>query len=165
MARREEILGTLHARLDARERRRGMVRAGLGAAAMVGLAAVVWAALPGARPPARPLADGPITRSEPERADPVEPPGMGVEAAPVAAGRVTVRVVSTAHLEASPCDGAPTAGVCLLSDEQLLAALAEAGRPSGLVRVGNRTLIVPQNGAQADRLNAAQPRARRLTLE
>lgn len=152
-ARREEILGTLHARLDSRLRRHGMVRAGLGAAAVIGLAAVVWAALPGARPQARPLAEGPITHHAPERAEPLQSPVHGVDIAPVAAGRVTVRIVSTDHLDAEPCDGPPTAGVCLLSDEQLLAALAEAGQPSGLVRVGGRAVVVPREGQLRDGLN------------
>lgn len=152
-ARREEILGTLHARLDSRLRRRGMVRAGLGAAAVVGLAAIVWAALPSAPMHVRPLAEGPITHNAPERAEPVELPGRGVDTAPFATGRVTVRIVSTDSLDAAPCDGPPTAGVCLLSDEQLLAALAEAGQPSGLVRVGGRAVVVPREGQLGDGLN------------
>ncbi|MBX3407987.1 MAG: hypothetical protein KF869_14615 [Phycisphaeraceae bacterium] len=149
-ARKEAILGMLHERLDTRVRRKRATRAGTTVAAMIVLGAGVWIALPGAMPkdkPARhiPLADGTVElRSAPDSS--VSEGSLSA----ASQGRVTVRIVSMAVVDAAPCEIAPMAGVCLLNDEQLLAALAEAGQPSGLVRVGGRAVIVPRDAHAGD---------------
>lgn len=149
-ARKEAILATLHERLDVRVRRRKAARAAVTAAAMIVLAAGVWIALPGAPQAGAPgrgvqIADG---ASEIHGTPESIVPDIGLAGS--SPGRVTVRIVSTPSVDAVPCGTSPAVGICLLSDEQLLAALAEAGQPSGLVRVGDRTVIVPQNGRSSE---------------
>lgn len=149
-ARREAILAGLHQRLDARLRRRRAARTGLGAAAALGLAAVVWLPRPEMPAGGTGPAEVPIGHTLPENPAPSERTGAGAELATAGAARVMVRIVSTPSLDLAPCQNSRAAGVCLLSDEQLLAALAEAGRPSGLVRVGGRAAIVPRDAGLGD---------------
>lgn len=154
-ARREAILDLLHARLDARVRNRRRVRAGVAAAAMIALLAAVWAALPGAHSPDTPRPGAPIVRKTPAPAAATAPtpggPTSGIAAE--ARGQAAVRIVATPPVNAAPCDASAAANVCLLSDEQLLAALAEAGQPSGLIRFGDRAIVVPQGGREGSGLN------------
>lgn len=154
-ARREAILGLLHARLDARVRNRRRVRAGVAAAAMIALLAAMWAALPGAHSADTHRPDAPIVRRTPAP-DAVTAPTPADPASGIAAGargQATVRIAATPPLNAAPCEASAATNVCLLNDEQLLAALAEAGQPSGLIRIGDRAIVVPQSGREGNGLN------------
>lgn len=149
--RKHEILSSLHAHLRTRTRRRRMARAAASAAGVLALAAAVYLALPAA----------PILPAQPDRAaitDPAPSPTIAVTVSPegpiadhapaAATPRVTIRIASSEPIPTTPCETDAAATVCILSDDQLLAALAEAGRPSGLVRTGDAAYVVPTGSAQ-----------------
>lgn len=151
--RKDQILSDLHAHLRARTRRRRAIRAATSGAGVLALAAAVYFSLPTA-PAVPPAPSGTtITQSDPV---PVLPEAVAAvapltnDSTPVAAAssRVTIRIAGSEPLPTTPCDADTDATVCILSDDQLLAALAEAGQPSGLVRTGGEAFIVPIGSSQ-----------------
>lgn len=152
-ARRETILAELHDRLRTQRRRAAAVRlAGASAALSLAAAASWWILARPAVAPVQPIAVAPAPQPRPTDPSPTPPEP------PPPAGAL-VHIVTTASLPLAPCAGQPPAtspapaatdtpfpGICTLSDEQLLAALAEAEPDAparGLVRIGDRVLIVP----------------------
>lgn len=148
--RKDEILGHLHAHLRVRSRRRRIARAASAGTVMLALAAAVYFTVPSS--PGTP-SDSLFTHNG---ADTIHSaPGPAPTPTPVqaptmiaAASHVTVRIAGTDPLPTTPCVANSTATICILSDDQLLAELARAGRPSGLVRTGGTAYVVP-NGPTA----------------
>lgn len=154
LERKHEILNHLHTHLRRRTARRRFARAAVastGAASVLAIA--MYLALPGLfiAAPIAPLAHNHPTHSHqlgPDPAglaSPVDPDALAHTPPAHAPGSaVTVRIAHSEPLPTTPCETSPTATVCILSDDQLLAALAEAGQPSGLVRTGGQAFIVPR---------------------
>ncbi len=152
--RKHEILDHLHAHLRRRTVRRRTVRAAAASTAAASVLAIAaYLAVPGLfiAAPIAPLAHNHPPHSLPLDSDPARPPSpIGSEAlthtppAQAPGSAVTIRIAHSEPLPTTPCETSPTATVCILSDDQLLAALAEAGRPSGLVRTGGQAFIVPR---------------------
>lgn len=153
-AREDDILRLLHTAADARRARRATLRrAVLTIVAIATGAAGVWLARP-AQPVDRSLA----THSSADRpyAAPAPSGPSHADQSPKVAesdhnpALPEVAVVTNAALVIGDCDSLPPAGrrapdVCLLSDDQLLAALAETGESYGLVRRGDHVEVV-RNG-------------------
>jgi hypothetical protein len=151
--RKHEILDSLHTHLSARTRRKRAIRAAASSAGVLALAAAVYFSLPAA-PTLQPVPSGTnITQADP----PANIPETSPDTAPVpsnstavaaAPSHVTVRIARSDPIPTTPCESAAATTVCILSDDQLLAALAEAGQPSGLVRTGGETFVVPIGSSQ-----------------
>jgi len=146
--RQRQMLGELHAHLRARSRRKRAARAVLASTiGALALAAGLYMALPPSRSvPVPHLAD--FGAAKPTQVVDHSPIPVPVAAnasgfVPPSPLRVTVRIVRSEPLPTTPCDIAPVATLCILSDDQLIAALAEAGQPSGLIRTGGEAFIVP----------------------
>lgn len=151
-AREADILRLLHAAADARRARRAAVRrTALAGAAIAAGAAAVWLARP-ARPVERPVAVRPpivapeVATNFP-RPSPTKPGPAVTEAisSPSAVTIVTNDVLVMCDCTNPPPAGAAAPDVCLLSGDQLLAALAETGESYGLVRRGDHVEVV-RNG-------------------
>lgn len=148
--RRHDILQSLHGALRARRRRRATIRLGTGTLSM---AAVVLTVVLVTRPSIPPhnaqqlvtLPDAPPPAATP---DLVEPPAN--ETLPAQA---TLTIRHSVPVTLTQCEGSGTSSagsasaqqgssVCLASDDQLLAILAETGERFGLVRRAGRVEIV-----------------------
>ena len=152
--RKDQILDSLHAHLRARTRRRRAVRATVAALPLVGVFVLsLQFFLP--RPPTVNVTNAPtntadaspqpVEQANPRLNTPLPAPSIihAADSTPSDPPRVIVTIARTEPLPTTPCDG-PSATVCILSDDQLIAALAEAGQPSGLVRTGGAAYIVPR---------------------
>lgn len=147
------ILGELHAHLSAKVRRRRIARSAASGACFLALCAAVYFAIPSAPPLPSGSGSTPIVRADPSPTNQEAGPAVAPNAhdpIPVAAAspRVTVRIARSEPVPTTPCETAAAATVCILSDEQLLAALAEAGRPAGLIRTGGTAYVVPIGSTQ-----------------
>jgi len=135
-ARRAEILDTLQRRLASRTRtRRALLYASTACAAILLSAAAYLATQPTRAPRA--------IAALPADIDALPEPSTSSLPAPPTAIRITMLAASPPTI--APCDDAAATNppaVCLLSDDQLLAALAAAGENYGLIRAGGRTELV-----------------------
>ncbi len=153
LARGANILRVLHAAADTRRARRAARRTSLAAIAMAAGAAAVWMAPP-ARQTERPIADNSTTNTThgaapgPSPHSPTDRAPNLADAAP-ASTSPEVTIVTNAILVMGDCNSPSRSGgapdVCLLNDDQLLAALAETGESYGLIRRGDRVEVV-RNG-------------------
>lgn len=158
LARERDILRVLHAAADARRARRTAARrVVLGVVAICAGAAALWLAsappLP-ARQQERPITVNSPTNSPTTVPDPSPRPSAHPDPAVADSRRtpappqvtiVTNAVVVMGSCNAPPDPGHPEPDVCLLNDDQLLAALAETGESYGLIRRGDRVEVV-RNG-------------------
>jgi hypothetical protein len=151
-AREAQILDALHRAAAARKLRRTAVRRGTTVALAIMLGAMLfrWTSPTPRpdrtvveRPPQAPthVVTPPITSPLPDNPTPV---AISTTSRPV-----PVSIVTNRELTMAPCDqpaaSGPAAGtpnVCLLTDDQLLAALAETGEAYGLVRAAGRVEVV-----------------------
>jgi len=151
--RKHEILDSLHAHLRARTRRKRAIRAAASGTGVLALAAAVYFSLP-STPTVQPSPGGTaITQRDslpiiPETAPAVALVTNDPTALVAAPSRVTVRIARSEPIPTTPCETAAAAPVCILNDDQLLAALAEAGQPSGIVRTRGEAFIVPIGSSQ-----------------
>lgn len=148
--RRHDILQSLHDALRARRRRRAAIRLGAGTLSMAAVVLTVVLVMRPSIPPHNAeqlvtLPDAPPPAATP---DLVEPPAN--ETLPA---RATLTIRHSVPVTLTPCDGSavraavsasaqPGSSVCLASDDQLLAILAETGERFGLVRRAGRVEIV-----------------------
>ncbi len=142
--RQEEILRELHAHLRSRTHWKRLTRVVVPGAGLVAVVYVASLSRPSATREARDggfIAQGDARPNLTETG--TEPIAAPVPVTTAAGSHVTVRIAGSEPLPATPCDTGHAARVCILSDDQLLAALAEAGRPSGLVRTGGTAFVVP----------------------
>jgi hypothetical protein len=123
----EDALPALRARVEARGRRRRLMRAaGSVLVPAVAVGALAWWSLGPGRP--APIHHAPLAIDQTPA--PLPPPEAGgliarVETDPEIGDRLTV---------------VPPRAVVSIDDQGLRRALADAGRPSGLVRIGSRVL-------------------------
>ena len=134
-ARRRGILDQALHQAERRRRRRAALRLSFMAAAAVVAASVGVAVFFATRvhPPIAPTDNGRVATTlpspAPTRAAPTSSPAPSQPEPPVVVQVVRSRDVRTAFET--------------IDDEQLLAALADAGRPSGIVRLNGRAEVVP----------------------
>lgn len=132
-ARREAMLGELEAALDARVRRRRIIRAG-GLAILIGSAGVLALM---AMPPSAPSSGGqPVAQ------------GAGTSPAGLTMRYASLRVVETdqAILERNGEGGR----IVQIDDERLLDGLRALGRPTGLIRTRGTVVLTADIGVKPE---------------
>ena len=150
--RKDLILDSLHSHLRKRTRQRRAMRVGSAALTLALICTAVYFAAP-----AKPPKPAETTISRNNTPTPAPSPDKPIEVAhssdapdpspaPASTSRVVVQIASSDPLPIAPCENAAAATVCILSDDQLIAALAEAGQPSGLIRTGGEAYVVPRTG-------------------
>lgn len=136
LARKRDALPALRAEVSARARRRRAFRAASACALVLCLGAGAWLAISGLKTPRSPAPDEQIAQGS-------GPPPPAVDTAPAQRDRADVRemmvstgdvrvaglVVNTRHEDAA---GA------MIDDAGMIALLARAGRPTGIVRIGDK---------------------------
>jgi len=132
--RREAMLGELLVQMQRLHRRRRSQRTAAASACMVAM--LIGLSLL-AMPARRPSADTPILAD-----------------APTPASKISIEIVRTDPSILDRFAARPTSRAVLLDDEALLDELAAMGRPTGLIRVGDRVWLT------ADVVDARPDRAR-----
>lgn len=135
-ARRGEILGLLYTAQRSRRRRRMAARGVLAVAPMVLVAGLVMLMRAG---PAAPSKAGPVAIAPPAPAPvvPVAPESETPDAAPSRIQMVQTSPTLDRWLVSTP----PPRPEVFIDDDQLLALMAEAGRPTGLIRTRGRVIL------------------------